>query len=172
MKTVIESIAFAIAKKWNSTLLPEDRVDVNKLSYSLSIIINVSAVIFTSIIIGWVFNKFSETMIAGAAFMSLRAVSGGLHAKDLTSCYVLTTAIFCTIPVINIPHEAVTVLGVISLIFVVLFAPNGDYFPARTKPYLKMLSILWVCTGIWKDSQIITLSFFVQALLLIPIKRR
>ncbi|RFB31385.1 accessory regulator AgrB [Brevibacillus sp. VP] len=152
----------------------EKKESVVVLSYSLSITINYLLVLSFSFLIGFLTNKFVETIVAMISFVVLRIFSKGYHAKSLTTCFILTTAIITVIPHIAMENYTSVING-LNVILVLIFAPNGSYeeetISNNRARLLKAASIVLVASNFLFSSQIVALSFFIQSLLLIP-KRR
>ncbi|AGR47482.1 accessory gene regulator B protein [Brevibacillus phage Abouo] len=152
---------------------PQSSVPV--LNYSISVTLNFLAIMIFTILIGYFFDRLSETMTALFSFVLLRAFSGGYHLKSLDGCVVATVAIIAIIPYIPMFTLTTVALNVISAILVLLLAPNNVFdevkVPKEKYLFLRSISFIIVCTNFVFMSPVIALSFFVQSLLLIP-KRR
>ncbi|MGG3873171.1 accessory gene regulator ArgB-like protein [Brevibacillus laterosporus] len=171
---MIEKISKKIATQINKAN-PDQTSSVAVLTYSISVTINFLVVLMFSLLIGVIFGKPTETIIALFAFMLLRAFSGGYHLKSLDGCAVVTVVIMAIIPHIPMASIVTVVLTVISMILVLSQAPNNVYdevrVPREKHLFFKIVSVLIVCSNFLFISPILSLSFFVQSILLLP-KRR
>ncbi|QDX91111.1 accessory regulator AgrB (plasmid) [Brevibacillus laterosporus] len=171
---MIEKISKKIATLINKAN-PAQTSSVAVLTYSISVTINFLVVLIFSILLGYLFGRLAETIIALFSFMLLRAFSGGYHLKSLDGCAVVTVGIMSIIPHIPMTSIVNTVLTAISGLLVLLLAPNNVYdgvkVPREKHLLLKVISFLIVCSNFLFISPILSLSFFVQSILLIP-KRR
>ncbi|MBG9786901.1 accessory gene regulator ArgB-like protein [Brevibacillus laterosporus] len=170
---MIEKLSHFLAVKIHAAD-PEKKESVEVLSYSLSITLNYLLILFFSLLIGFLTNKFAETIVAMISFIALRIFSKGYHAKTLTTCFVLTTAIIAVIPHVPI-REYTSITNILNVILVLIFAPNGSFeegtISKSRAQLLKGASVLIVASNFLMSSQVVALSFFIQSLLLIP-KRR
>lgn len=171
---MIEVMAERIAKMIKKAN-PEETKSVPVMAYSLSILINSFAVIIVSLIIGVLNGRTTETFLALISFATLRMVSGGHHARSLTVCFVVSTALFVLIPYIPLTKTQVTIANILALSLVAVFAPyNGEKnnIPQRVFPLFKAISITLVVTSLLIGHASIALSLLAQALLLIPLSGR
>ncbi|MGG1442136.1 accessory gene regulator B family protein [Brevibacillus laterosporus] len=172
---MIEKVSHFLAVKIHNANPDTDKKEsVEVLLYSLSITLNYLLILFFSLLIGFLTNKFVETIVAMISFVVLRIFSKGYHARSLTTCFIVTTAIITVIP--HVPMQDYTsVINGLSVILVLIFAPNGSYEEGTISKsrarLLKGASVLLVASNFLMLSQVVALSFFIQALLLIP-KRR
>lgn len=168
---MIEKISKKIAILINKTD-PAQTSSVAVLTYSISVTINFFVVLMFSILFGYLLGKLTDTMMALFSFMILRAFSGGYHFKSLDGCAVVTVAIMSIIPHIPMTPIVTIALTAISMILVMLLAPNNVYdevrVPKEKHLLLKVVSILIICSNFGFFSPILSLSFFIQSILLIP----
>ncbi|RFB35684.1 accessory gene regulator ArgB-like protein [Brevibacillus sp. VP] len=171
---MIEKISKKIATQINKAN-PDQTSSIAVLTYSISVTINFLVVLIFSFLFGSIFGKLIETIIALFSFMLLRAFSGGYHLKSLDGCAVVTIGIMSIIPHIPMTSMPAVVLTAISALLVLIQAPNNVYDEVRVPKakylLLKMVSVLIVCSNFVFISPILSLSFFVQSVLLLP-KRR
>ncbi|MED1787576.1 accessory gene regulator B family protein [Brevibacillus laterosporus] len=172
---MIEKLSHFLAVKIHNANPDTDKKEsVEVLLYSLSTTLNYLLILFFSLLIGFLTNKFVETIVAMISFVVLRIFSKGYHAKTLTTCFVLTTAIITVIPHVPV-REYTSITNILNVILVLIFAPNGSFeegtiSKSRTQ-LLKGASVLIVASNFLMSSQVVALSFLIQSLLLIP-KRR
>ncbi|QDX92020.1 accessory regulator AgrB [Brevibacillus laterosporus] len=170
---MIEKLSYSLAVKIHDAN-PDKKESVDVLSYSLSITLNYLLVLSFSLLIGYLTNEFVDTIISMVSFIALRIFSKGYHAKSLTTCFILTTAIISLIP--HVPMQDYTsVTNILNVFMVLFFAPNGSFegevIPQKRVYLLKGISLIIVLSNFIISSHIVALSFFAQSLLLLP-KRR
>jgi accessory gene regulator B len=104
---------------------PEETIDVEIMSYSLSLIINM--VLTTAFIlgIGAFTNTFRETLAVIITFAVLRFTAKGFHFKSLTVCVVATTALLASIPHIPVP-ESLMLPMLCLCVLLVLWKSNAN----------------------------------------------
>ncbi|TPG72895.1 accessory regulator AgrB [Brevibacillus laterosporus] len=136
------------------------------LSYSISVTLNFLSILIFSTLIGYLFDKLADTIIALFSFILLRAFSGGYHLKSLDGCVVVTVGIMVSIPHIPMIPLITLILNIISVVLVLLLAPNNVFDEVRVSrekyPLLKIISFIIVCTNFIFTSPILTLSFFIS----------
>ena len=170
---MIETISKRIAYKIKQ-MNPEETSSVEILNYAIAMSLNLGSVIIFSLMIGILTNKFNETLLSIGSFALLRRFSGGYHAKNLTTCAVISIMIFSLISQISLTMEWVWVTKILTLLIVVVLAPifsSEDNISAKVKRYYKLISICIVLLSFLDESSTIAISLFVQAVLLIPNKR-
>lgn len=154
---------------------PAETNSVETMAYSLSILINSFAVIGTSLLFGFFLGTTLNTFLAIFSFALLRMVSGGHHARNMTICFVVSTALFVLIPFIPIGNSSVIYVNLFTLLLVAIFSPyNGEKnnIPKRLYPVFKFMSIVLVLGSLLFSNESVALSMLAQALLLIPIRER
>ncbi|AGR47576.1 accessory gene regulator B family protein [Brevibacillus phage Davies] len=172
---MIEKVSHFLAVKIHNANPDTDKKEsVEVLVYSLSITLNYFLVLFFSFLIGFLTNKFVETIIVMISFVVLRIFSKGYHAKSLTTCFIMTTAIITAIP--HVPaQDYMNVINIVNILLVLFFAPNGSYeeevIPKKRVYLLKGISLVIVLCNFIISSHIVALSFFAQSLLLLPRRR-
>ncbi|ATO50098.1 accessory gene regulator B family protein [Brevibacillus laterosporus] len=153
---------------------PDKKESIDVLSYSLSITLNYFLVFSFSLLIGYSTNEFVSTIISMVSFIVLRIFSKGYHAKSLTTCFILTTAIIATIPHVK-AQEYTDVINIVNVFLVLFLAPNDSYEEEailKKRVYLlKVISLVIVLSNFIISSHIVALSFFAQSLLLLPRRR-
>jgi accessory gene regulator B len=170
---MIERTAALLAMKIRAAN-PSETSSVDVLKYGIAMSLNLLGVIIGSCVIGFITGKVIETLMAFGAFAVLRRFSGGFHAKSLGLCVILSVALFAAIPMVPVNGLAQSTLKAVTLLLIVLLAPancqeNG--IPERYVMRFKVIAILLAIGNLFVDSTIIALAFFVQAVLLIDLKR-
>ena len=100
----------------------------------------------------------------------LRKFSGGVHLP-ITICSIVTGFVAALIPLISLNFEVIILLNTATLIIVSMYAPNEFEYvnPTRWDKWLKWISISLVTVNFIVMIPEITLAFFVQAILILPV---
>ncbi|NRQ51939.1 accessory gene regulator B family protein [Brevibacillus sp. HD1.4A] len=143
----------------------------NVLEYYIKVTLNFFAVVVLSVLVGVGCNIAPETITALSSFVLLRMFSGGYHVKSLDACVLITTCIIVGIPLLSeyVQVES-SVVTAVAAGLVLLFSPRNvqSTIKPRAYPWLKVISLVIVCSNLGINSPIIAMTFMVQALLLIP----
>ncbi|MGK5512081.1 accessory gene regulator B family protein [Brevibacillus formosus] len=153
---------------------PEETSSVEAMQYPIAMTMNLLGVVLGCLVIGVMTGKLSETLTAFISFALLRRFSGGYHAKSLTVCVIISVAIFTVIPFIPLNATALWTIKSISCLLVLFLSPANcaqNEIRDSVKKWFRIISILLVIAHLFTDSTIIILSFFVQALLLVDVRR-
>ncbi|KPV60695.1 hypothetical protein QJ48_03935 [Paenibacillus sp. A3] len=170
----------SMAKKWVNWIKatdPEFPVSRAILEYAALVTLNLGSVLLLSSIIGLISGKSIETLIGLSAFVILRMFSGGFHFRSLDVCAIISAILLTLIPHITMLLDerviSMTING-ISLVVVTLKAPTSlrnTRYTDEIRPIFKAVSILIILSNFFFQSPVLTLSFFTQALLLLPRER-
>ncbi|MCD1257430.1 accessory gene regulator B family protein [Paenibacillus athensensis] len=141
--------------------------------YRLAVGINMIGVILSTALLGAMWGKYGQAMVAMVCFFALRAFSGGFHFRSLTLCWAVTVALFVAIGFVELPLAATGAVNTAALLLVLWRAPrNVTGVPVYMYRYMKFFSGLIVGLNlIWLSDQA-AVSFAAQALLLLPHERR
>lgn len=160
-------IAIAV-KRANS----EQTASVEVLQYALIIYINTSLIFIQCLLIGWLTNKLTETLLCFLVFTVLRFFSGGKHASSTMACNLLSTLVLASIPHLAVQDTKWVLLETIaSLLIMAMFAPNIDSetdIDARYYPVLKAVSLCIVVSNLFFQSGYIGLCLLAQSVTIIP----
>ncbi|WP_157764109.1 accessory gene regulator ArgB-like protein [Paenibacillus borealis] len=155
---------------------PEETHSVEVMQYSLGIIINTLLIIVGTAVIGFISGSFAECMTFLLCFSILRLTSGGFHLKTAMACNIVTILLSTLLPsLITFSDSTLWIANIISLIIIIIFAPNPDKnarIPTSIYPLLKLVSILMISSNFFLQSAVIGLAFTVQSLTVIPWTRR
>lgn len=166
---MIESFSEAVAKKLKQ-MNPDETSSVEVMKYGLAMSLNLLLSVGCALLIGAFTDRLGETIEAVVAFALIRRFSGGVHAPNLTACFLVSVLIFVTIPHFEIGIGSWGWWGAsICTISLVLGLAHTDY-SGRKKYLHKTISVLIIAIGMTYESSSVTLAMFVQAILLI--KRR
>lgn len=161
---------------WIKNANPEKTTTVEIMEYALSILFNTLSIVLITLFVGYIFGKFYETSLVLLSFAWLRFFSGGVHFKSSIGC-ILVSVFICT----SLPHlpeltvSIVTFANVTSIILLLFFAPNIDQetkLKAVYRPIYKCLAIGIVSINFIYMSSLLAITFFVQCLTIIPLKRK
>ena len=86
--------------------------------------------IFTTILLGWIFNMIIESIVFLVAYIPLRSYSGGYHAKTPFRCYILSV-VMISVALLVVRSSiwnliSVTSVTVIASGIILLLAPVED----------------------------------------------
>jgi accessory gene regulator B len=155
---------------------PEKTSSTDVMMFSLILLLNAFAIIVFSLVIGLATGKFSETAVTLFSFAILKFFSGGPHLKSSDHCVLVSTMMMTLLPHIPIYESWIVWISVVSLILVGLFSPSNMHkkarIPKKYYPLLKVISILIVSLNFILESDLLAKVFILQAIMLIPLKRR
>lgn len=151
---------------------PEETASVEIMQYALAIIFNSLIIFAGTALTGWLLGHFKDTMLFLISFSLLRFLSGGFHLKTAAACN-LATILLCTMAptFIHIPNQWVWIPTAISLLIMLVLAPNPDHnaqVPRHLFPLLKILAMALVILNFFMNSAVIGLAFVLQSLTIIP----
>lgn len=153
-----------------------DRKHVSRpvMLFALQSILANSLTILLSLIIGLWLNKFTEVCMVLASMALFRNLTGGIHFTSPTICVIVSTSIVVIIPFIPINETVGIVLTAISMLLVFLFAPADLKGKTRISDkglkIMKIVAVLLVCTNFVIQSGLLSLTFFLMSITLIPLK--
>lgn len=149
---------------------PEGPGTIEILEYELGLRLNWYTGLLLTIILGVTFGTTIGALIALFSFAALRKFSGGVHLP-ITICSIATGFAAALIPLITLNNEMIIILNTISLIIVLIYAPNEFEYvnPTKWDKWLKWISVTLVIGNFIITSSEITLAFFVQAALILPV---
>jgi accessory gene regulator B len=143
------------------------------MEYALKIIYNTMAVVIIAAIGSWLLGSVSEVITAMIGFGILRFFSGGIHIKSSDLCVLVSAGLLIAASLGNISVELSTTIQYITLVVVIIFSPYNivtryKWKPAYMKLLLKSISLgLVLINNYIINSDILTLAFFIQGILLI-----
>lgn len=154
---------------------PEHTSSIEVMAFSLILIVNTFAIIFCSLIVGWVTGKLPETAITLFAFAVLKFVSGGYHLKSSDMCILYSTLGMTILPHIPIYENWIIWMTAISFVLAAIYAPANmnkkARIPERYYPVLKVISLIIIGSNFIFNSDILAKVFLLQAVMLFPIRR-
>ncbi|MDT0123848.1 accessory gene regulator B family protein [Paenibacillus sp. RRE4] len=149
---------------------PEGPGTVEVMEYELGLRLNWYSGLLLTITLGLMFGTTLGALITLFSFALLRKFSGGMHLP-ITICSIVTGFAAALIPLISLNHEVILMLNIVTLIVVSIYAPNEFEYvnPTRWDKWLKWISIALVIVNFIVMSPEITLAFFIQAILILPV---
>ncbi|GGF76512.1 hypothetical protein GCM10010912_22000 [Paenibacillus albidus] len=171
MNLIANRIAATI-KKAN----PEETHSLEIMQYALVIILNTLSIVLLTFGIGLITGNLVDSLSFLFCFSTLRFLSGGFHLAKSRDCIIVSVLISTVIPHFFILTEHwLLITNALSVLIMLMFAPNPDrnaQIPKKFFPYLKVISLVLVCTNFFLDSSVVGLAFFAQSVTIIPWKRR
>ncbi|NEN86530.1 accessory gene regulator B family protein [Paenibacillus elgii] len=159
---------------WLKNANPEETASIEVMEYALSILINISLIIIISLGIGHSMGKYGETALALFSFILLRFFSGGVHIRSSFGCMAITIVLCSTIPRLPVLNKAeMLIFTLLCVCLLLLFAPQVHSeagFKPELKRLFKIISLCIVSSNLIFWSSIISVSFLIQCLTLIPLK--
>lgn len=152
---------------------PEGPGTVEVLEYELGLRLNWYTGLLLTVILGLTFGTTIGALITLFSFVALRKFSGGVHLP-ITICSIVTGFAAALIPLINLNYESIILLNTVSLVIVLIYAPNDFEYVNSTQwdKWLKWISVALVIVNFIIISPEITLAFFVQAILILPVRTK
>ena len=140
-----------------------DKTKLDEIRYGLEglyLTITKTIVIFTLTII---LGTFKEMLIMLFIFNILRKTGFGIHAKKSWQCWISSLTIFVILPYIAkqiiIPFFVKIILGIISIIAMILYAPADTV----KRPLInKKKRLIWKALSVFNCLTLITISFYIK----------
>jgi accessory gene regulator B len=166
---LIEAAAWRIAKHIKS-VVPNHPAPIENLNHSLIITLNFITVIGLTLIGSFFTGQGKEVAILLIAFAVLRQLTGGLHLESSTWCAVATAGTATLLSLVSLGLLTTTLLTVIGLICVMIFAPAGiedqTIIPQRFYPIFKVAGMIIIASNFWIGSSFAAIAYFVQGVML------
>lgn len=166
----IEALAYKVAykvKSWNPNLT----ADIEDIQPGAAYYINYYSVIVISLIIGLVTHEFWGTALSLFSIGLLRKYSGGRHLSTLSMCAAFTITVCSIVPHIQLEAALIHMLNIINWALVTAFTMMGFPKNMKNKRLNLAAALLIVSSNFFVGSSIMALSFFVQAVSLIRLRR-
>jgi accessory gene regulator B len=145
---------------------PAETVEVEVMTYALSLIINMLLTIMFVLAVGSLTGKFTETAVVLISFASMRWIAGGgFHLRSLTLCVLVSTALLSVMPHIQFGHPTQLVLSSAFCMGMVLWKSTATWL-------LKIIAIGIIIAGNFVMEPFIILGCLAHAMLLIPTARK
>ncbi|WP_322922082.1 accessory gene regulator ArgB-like protein [Paenibacillus campi] len=151
----------------------DGRYDVEVLQWQIGIYLNYAATIVLTGIFAWLLNDLLAAVLSMLAFIFIRKFSGGVHLKSLTLCAFISAGIFTVIPLISIDNKTGLLINLLNCFIFIWKAPNifEELNKSLIDPYRKIISFAIVASNLVIGSQVLALTFLVQAVLILPFWR-
>ena len=147
------------------------------MQYALIIVINFLIPYSAAALVGLLTGQFTETLLAIAAFVLIRSVSGGYHLQSSTWCMVATLLVVALPPHLPFPQDGILYTSLFSLLLFAIFAPANirgyARMPEKYFPLMKLVSLVLVGSNLILQSPTLAIIFLLQGIsLCFPNKRR
>ncbi|MFN0222142.1 accessory gene regulator B family protein [Paenibacillus sp. KR2-11] len=149
-----------MAKSWD----PSIEEHVEDIRFGVALRLNYYLVIFLTLLVGVLTHAFWNTVLTVISFVLLRRFTGGFHMPTLTWCLFVSVTLLSSIPHIPIVQGATYYLNLMSLLLVLAFSDK------RTPDKL-CGAVIMIITNLIFNSPIIAMTFLVQSVLLIKLRR-
>lgn len=162
-----------------------DQDKLDRIQYGLeSIYLSITKLVVI-LALSFILRILKETVIVLLLFNILRTIGFGLHATKTLFCWITSIPTFIGVPLVckyvTIPHHLLIVIALISLLFLILFAPADTHKrPLIRKRRRRIYKSLTIATGIiytllvitikepfWQSA--ITFSMLIEAILICPL---
>lgn len=142
------------SKKW----IEQDQK--NYFRFAIEVILSHAITFSSIIIIGFILNKFFETIIFLMLFCSLRTYSDGYHAKKFMGCYFLTNLSFIVCVYSPIIYNSYIEL-IMFFVFIILLVLEG-YRCVTNKISLniKYIILMTICSFILVISKLLQFGLY------------
>ncbi|PYE52474.1 accessory gene regulator B family protein [Paenibacillus barcinonensis] len=166
---MIEAAAWRIAKHIKA-VVPNHPAPIENLNHSLIISINFFTVIGLAVLGALFTGHGKDAAVMLLAFAVLRQLTGGLHLESSTWCAVATAGTATLLSLVTLDQLTTTVLTVIGLLCVMVFAPAGiedqTIIPERYYPILKVVGMFIIASNFWVGSSFAAIAYFAQGIML------
>lgn len=171
---LIDALSLHMAKHIKN-VVPDHPASVAVLKHALAVILNLVFIISLTIIISIFTGNVIEAVTVMAAFAFLRQLTGGIHLKSGMGCVAVSTLLFTGLSFIKLDYNWTIGVTLVSMLLIFVFAPAGierqTRIPPRYFPLLRSGALIVVSFNLWIANPFIAISFFVQSLSLINIRR-
>ncbi len=149
---------------------PDGDADPEVVSWQISIYMNYIATTILTIVFSLFTGHVFASIITMIVFVVIRRYSGGFHFPSLTACAIISAILFTIIPLINLSIQETILINFLALIVCLLRAPNfhEEIVYSAIHKYRKITTVAIVAINFLILSDIVALTFMLQALLLIP----
>ncbi|WP_372237421.1 accessory gene regulator B family protein [Paenibacillus sp. FSL H7-0331] len=152
-------------------------VKLEHIEYMIHVSLNILLVGVTSLIISLFLNTTTELLIFTPFFLLLRFISGSAwHFRNDLVCYIFSSLVISIIPTIDfLTANYISFMNIFSLIVLLILSPisNNEKINSKKKLIFKMIGVLFVAINfLYIKNDIVSVSFFVQCVSMVSIKRR
>lgn len=171
---MIEPLALRMAQHIKK-VVPDHPASVPVLKHALAVTLNLVFITSLTIIISIFTGRVVEAVTVMAAFAFLRQMTGGIHLKSGMGCVVVSTLLFTVLSFVKLDYNWTIGATLVSMLLILVFAPAGierqTRIPPRYFPLLRSGAFIVVSFNLWMANPFIAISFFVQTLTLINVRR-
>lgn len=170
---LIENLSLKLATAIKNANPNNIKTSIEVMQFALISLIGHLITFSISLSISALLGTLFESIAVIIAFMTLRWFSGGFHFRSPELCAIVGIVGVIIIPFINVSSEISLVMMIISMILILIFAPNGEnysrIFDIKHKPLLKTVSLILVSSNFLWSKDYLTISFFLQSISFIPL---
>ncbi|WP_025684824.1 accessory gene regulator ArgB-like protein [Paenibacillus maysiensis] len=171
---MIEMMALRIARHIKHAV-PDHPASTQVLKFVLAAILNTVFIITLTLTVSLFTGKLIEVVIIMMAFAFLRQMTGGLHLKSGMGCVAVSTLLFTGLSFVKLDYNWTIGATLVSMLLIFVFAPAGierqTRIPPRYFPLLRSGAFIVVSFNLFIANPFLAISFFVQTLSLINIRR-
>jgi len=140
------------------------------IEYAMKIVTNAVSIAGLTLIIGLLTGELERTANMLIVFAAFRFITGGYHLKSGIFCVIVSTAALSLTPLVNLSDMMTNLCTAIACIVVAVFAPSNfdkyAWLSKRHYPKLKVLALVIVSSNFLIGSDILALTYILQAVLL------
>ncbi|OUM94675.1 MAG: post-translational modification of quorum-sensing peptide protein [Thermobacillus sp. ZCTH02-B1] len=172
---MVERLAFRLAH-WLKSEVPDHPYSVARLQFGFHLFLNTVLTLLVATILGLLFDNLRETMQVLFAFGLLRMISGGYHLKSASVCIVASAGVAALLPFVELSVFYITLLNIANMVLTIIFAPSRieeqTRIPSKYFPALKVASTVLVASNFLFQSQLLAITWFIQAISLIRFPKK
>lgn len=167
---MVEKLAFRLAH-WLKSEIPDHPYSEARLQFGFHLFLNMVLTLLAATVLGLLFGNYRETMQVLFAFGLLRMISGGFHFKSASVCIVVSAGVAALLPFVELSNFYINILNIANMVLTIIYSPSRieeqTRIPAKYFPLLKTGSTMLVASNFLFQSQLLAITWFIQALSLI-----
>jgi accessory gene regulator B len=172
---MVEKLACRLAL-WLKSEVPDHPYSEARLQFGFHLFLNTIFTLLAATILGLLFGNLRETMQVLFAFGLLRMISGGYHLKSASVCIVASAGVAALLPFVDLTKFYINILNMTNIVLTMIFSPSRieeqTRIPPKYFPALKITSTALVASNFLFQSQLLAITWFIQVLSLIRLKRK
>lgn len=167
----LKNASFRMAM-WTKQVHPESSTSVEYLQYGILLFILPLSVVSSALMISFLSDTFTNTVLAILTISSMRYLTGGKHFNNLTICFFFSLFVICGIATVSIEWFWIQyACSGISIVLVLLYAPANSRMQ-KYPLFVKGTTLLCIGIGLILKIDTIIYGIFIQCISLIPIHIR
>jgi accessory gene regulator B len=167
---MVEKLSYRLAH-WLKSEIPDHPYSEARLQFGFHLFLNTVLTLLAATVLGLLFGNYRDTMQVLFAFGLLRMISGGFHFKSASVCIVVSSGVAALLPFIDLTNNYIMLLNITNLVLTIIFAPSRieeqTRIPSQYFPLLRIASSVLVASNFLIQSQLLAITWFIQALSLI-----